>query len=204
MTRLLDEDTAEVVALLKEALADSGLSQAAFARALGTSPARLSTHLSGQTRPSAYFVVRARRLGRALGGAARSGLMSAPVTAAAIRTSLQAGDTDWAWRMLLQGRDHLQLMFAEPVFYAGLVASWEAEPGSVGDARWDTLLAAVTGHEFEQARHETPEWASHIERLGEPWLPEHPFLDHRRVRAQTPAWLRRLNIFVPQRDLVTA
>ncbi len=35
-------------------------------------------------------------------------------------------------------------------------------------------------------------------------MPEHPFLSSDRVAAQTPDWLRRLNIFVPARDLVTA
>ena len=45
MTQLADRDTAAVMALLREAVATSGLSQATFARALGTSAPRLSTYL---------------------------------------------------------------------------------------------------------------------------------------------------------------
>ena len=56
MAHLVDRDTAEVMALLREAVAASGLSQAAFARALGTSAPRLSTYLTGDTRPSAQFL----------------------------------------------------------------------------------------------------------------------------------------------------
>lgn len=82
MAQLADRDTAEVMALLREAVTTSGLSQATFARALGTSAPRLSTYLTGDTRPSAQFLMGARRLGHALAAAAARGLMSAPVTAA--------------------------------------------------------------------------------------------------------------------------
>ena len=47
--------------LLREAVTASGLSQAAFARALSTSAPRLSTYLTGDTQPSARFLVRTRR-----------------------------------------------------------------------------------------------------------------------------------------------
>jgi transcriptional regulator with XRE-family HTH domain len=53
MERMLDRDTGEVMAILRGAVASSGLSQAGFARAMGTSAARLSTYLNGETRPSA-------------------------------------------------------------------------------------------------------------------------------------------------------
>ena len=56
MANLVNRDTAEVMALLREAVTTSGLSQAAFARALGTSAPRLSTYLTGDTKPSAQFL----------------------------------------------------------------------------------------------------------------------------------------------------
>lgn len=201
MTRLADRDTAAVMALLREAVATSGLSQAAFARALGTSAPRLSTYLTGDTRPSAQLLLRARRLGHALGAAANRGLMSAPVTAAAMREYFLAGDVEWIWRMLLQGRDHLAAIIAQRDQV--LLDAWEAEPGTVGSAEWDALLAAVVAHELEAAGLEAPPWSLR-EPLADPWLPEHPFLSPDRVRAQTPDWLRRHNIYVPARDLVTA
>ena len=55
---------AEVAALLRRAVSDSSLTQAAFARRLGTSASRLSTYLSGDVTPSASMLVRAQRLAR--------------------------------------------------------------------------------------------------------------------------------------------
>ena len=197
----LDRDTAEVIALLREAVTASGLSQAAFARALSTSAPRLSTYITGDTQPSARFLIRARRLGHALGTAASQGLMSAPVTAAAMRGYLLDGEVEWVWRMLLQGRDHLTAIVQDRDEV--LLGAWEAEPGRVGSAEWDALLAAIVAHEVEGAGLDAPAWAVR-QPLPDPWMPEHPFLSPGRVRDQTPDWLRRQNIFVPARDLVTA
>lgn len=201
MTSSADVDTHAVIGLLRDALTLSGMSQASFARALGTSASRFSTYLSGTTRPSAHFCLRAQRLARALAAATSAGLMSAPATAVAMRDRLRAGDSAWAWRMLLQGRDHLQLMLQEQEDH--LVGSWEAEPASTGSLEFDALLAALTRHEFEAADRIAPGWAC-IDPLPQPWIPEHPFLSPDRAMAKTPAWLRDLNIFVPDRDLVTA
>jgi transcriptional regulator with XRE-family HTH domain len=192
-----DRDTREVVALLEDALADSGLTQAEFAAALGTSGSRFSTYRSGATRPTAVFCFRARRIGRALAAARGSRVMSALETAKAVR---DADDEEWAWRMLLQGRDHLRLLVERG---DGSAAAWEAAPPTTNSLGMDTLLAALTRREFEQAGVEPPAWAA-PRRLPEPWAPEHPFLDPDQVIARTPDFLRELNIFVPARDLVTA
>lgn len=127
--------------------------------------------------------------------------MSAPVTASSMREYYLARDTDWVWRMLLQGRDHLALIIGKGDQV--LLDAWEAEPGSVGSKGWDALLAAIVTHEFETAGLEAPRWAIR-EPLPEPWMPDHPFLTPERVRAKTPDWLRRQNIYVAARDLVTA
>jgi transcriptional regulator with XRE-family HTH domain len=50
-----------------EALAASGLSQAAFASRLGTSASRMSTYLRGEVTPSASLLIRAQRLGLTVG-----------------------------------------------------------------------------------------------------------------------------------------
>ena len=201
MSRHVDQDTQQVVDLLRDAVMTSAMSQAAFARAMGTSPSRLSTYLTGQTRPSAWFCFRAQRLARALEATTRRGLMSAPATAAAMWQQGVAGDTDWVWRMLLQGRDHLATILSEGD--ETLLGSWEAEPGSAGSIEWNTLLAALAAHEYAGADREAPTWTD-VERLEAPWMPAHPFLSPERVGAQTPDWLRRVNIYVPARDLVTA
>lgn len=193
----LDPDTRAVVALLEEALTDSGMTQAEFAAALGTSGSRFSTYRSGRTKPTAVFCVRARRIGRALATARSSRLMSAPATAIAIR---EAGDDEWAWRMLLQGRDHLRLLLERE---DGSAAAWEASAPTTNSPEIDTLLAALTQREFDSAGVEPPAWAAPTP-LPQPWVPAHPFLDREQVIARTPDFLRVLNLFVPARDLATA
>jgi hypothetical protein len=126
--------------------------------------------------------------------------MSAPVTAIAMRRAIRAHDHSWTWRMLLQGRDHLRSILAEG---DELAAAWEAQPVDVGDPGWQALLAAITAHEFGRAERIPPQW-SQIQPLAKDWAPEHPFLSETRLRQSTPAWLRRLNIYVAERDLVTA
>lgn len=80
----------------------------------------------------------------------------------------------------------------------------EAEPASTGSLEWDAFLAAVVTHEFEEAGRPAPDWAAAAAPPAEAWMPEHPFLDVERVKAQTPVWLSERNIYVPARDLVTA
>lgn len=199
-----DRDTQEVIDALRRSIALSGLSQAAFARAVGTSAPRMSTYLTGATRPSAWFCFRARRLANALSNARERRLMSAPETAAEIRRALRAGETAWAWRMLLQGRDHLRLLLTDSAYNdLDLTGSWEAAPGPTGNVGFDALLAALASHEFDEAGVTAPEW-TRIEPLEEDWRPPHPFLSPERVVARTPPWLRRLHIYVPERDLATA
>lgn len=51
-----------VASELRRAVERSGLTRAAFASRIGTSPSRLSTYLSGKVIPSASLMVRVRRL----------------------------------------------------------------------------------------------------------------------------------------------
>ena len=193
----MDQDSRAVSEQLTRALAESGLSQAAFATALGTSASRFSTYRSGRTKPTAQFFLRAARIAHALHAARDFRIMSAPATAAAIR---EASDEDWAWRMLLQGRDHLRLLLGR---HDGSEAAWEAAPSTTGQAGFDALLAVLTAHEFTAAGVEPPEW-SKVQALADPWVPEHPFLERDEIIEQTPDYLAQANIFVPARDLVTA
>lgn len=61
-------EQAEVARRLRAAVEASGLSQAAFAARLGTSPSRLSTYLSGKVVPAATVLVRAEALQHRLAG----------------------------------------------------------------------------------------------------------------------------------------
>ncbi len=185
---------------MRNALARSGLTQDLFAVAIGTSSSRYATYKTGGTIPSATLYLRALRIADALAQGHANGLMSAPDAAKAIGDALDAGDEDWAWRMLLQGRDHLRLVLSE---HQDAVASWEATPKSTGRTEWDILLAAITRREFARSAAPTPEWAN-PDPLARPWIPEHPFLTSDEVIEQTPEFLRNLQIFIPANDLVTA
>lgn len=54
-------DRAEVAVRVRNAVARSGLTNADFARLVGTSPSRLSTYLNGKVTPSASMLVRIER-----------------------------------------------------------------------------------------------------------------------------------------------
>jgi ribosome-binding protein aMBF1 (putative translation factor) len=59
-----DRERDEVISRIRRALELSELSQADFAREVGTSASRLSTYLSGQVTPSATMLVRIDKAGR--------------------------------------------------------------------------------------------------------------------------------------------
>lgn len=196
----MDADTREVTAALDAALVDSGLSQDAFAAALGTSASRLSTYRSGKVIPSATLFLRALRLARAMSDARKKGLMTAPQTGAEVAQALRENDETWAFKMALQGRDHLRTVLER---LPALAAAWEAAPRSTCHADWDTLLAGLTAHEFEAAGRPAPEWTTG-RRLEEAWVLDSPRLDEQQIRERTPAWLAERGIYINERDLVTA
>lgn len=195
----LDEDRSTVVSALRDAVRRSGLTQGAFACAIGTSAPRLSSYLTGGVVPSAVVYLRILRVANALAGAAAAGWLSAPATAAAAAAATAAGDEGWAFVVVLQGRDHLrELLPTQPE----LVSAWEAAPRSTQSARWDVLLAAVTAHEFDAAGRRAPRWTRKPS-LVEPWVLPSPRLSTGEVRARTPAWLAEKGVYVTERDLVT-
>ncbi|MCL1598439.1 MAG: helix-turn-helix domain-containing protein [Actinomycetia bacterium] len=59
-------DRAEVAARIRDAVAGSGLTNAEFARLVGTSASRLSTYLSGKVAPSSSMLLRIERTARDL------------------------------------------------------------------------------------------------------------------------------------------
>ena len=61
-----DADRAEVAARIRKAVAGSGLTNAVFARLVGTSASRLSTYLSGKVAPSSTMLVRIEKTARDL------------------------------------------------------------------------------------------------------------------------------------------
>lgn len=200
----MDDDTRAVVEGLEQALADSALTQADFAVALGTSASRFSAYRSGRTVPSAAFYLRALRLAAALKHARARGWMSPPSTGREIHRALRKGDDLWALKMTLQGRDHLRALLRENDVASN---AWNATPRTTGSHRWDALLAALTEHEFEEADREPPRWAvADDRRLGrqDEWIMPSLLFDEPEIREATPRWLAEHGIYAAERDLVTA
>lgn len=184
---------------LDRACRDSGLRQAAFAAALGTSASRFSTYRSGRTVPSATFYLRARRIGSALKEASEHGWMTPPMTAAAIASALVEPDEIWAFKLALQARDHLrELLIDRP----DTSSAWEAAPQSTGRTEWDAFLAALAEHEFDLVGLPAPAWTQRTA-LAADWILDSPMFDETGVRAHTPPWLAQRRIYVSARDLTT-
>jgi transcriptional regulator with XRE-family HTH domain len=200
----VNDEVREVVEGLTLARADSGLTQADFATALGTSASRMSAYLAGRTMPSAGLYLRAIRLARCLKAAREQGWMTPQNAAREIRGALRHGDDTWALAMALQARDHLRELLRSG---SSLVAAWGAEPPSTGDRRWDALLAALTARAFTACGERPPSWAvdpSKPLKPDEEWALPSLLLSEEAVRACTPDWLAAYGVHAAERDLATA
>ncbi|QNE18075.1 helix-turn-helix transcriptional regulator [Kribbella qitaiheensis] len=191
----------QIAADLRSALADTGLTQEAFARLLGTSRPRLSAYLSGRTIPSAALYQRALRTAAGLKSSRLHGWMTPDRTIDEINESLADGNEEWAFKLALQARDQLAYMLQnnDPGSDAWLRRSHE-----VSDPRFETLLAALVEHEFEQHNSpRIPEWTRRLT-LRTPWL--HPNLRRGAAwtRKHTPDWLSTRGIYISEHDLLTA
>jgi transcriptional regulator with XRE-family HTH domain len=194
-----DPDIQYVIDQLQAALETSGLTQAAFARALGTSPSRFSTYMTGKTSPSGTFIARAIRIGKALARARETRTPASLSFAAAIQRALAKGDEHWALSMSLEARDRLRdTLERQP----DVADAWSAQPHT-GSDRWDTFLAALVTHEFETAHRRAPHWTEG-KFLQRQWIIGGGRRDPRDIEAQTPSWLAERGIAITERDLATA
>ena len=185
---------------LNAALVQTGLAETDLAEALGVSASRLVAYRSGEVAPSTAFVSWATHVALGLHSATERGWMTSRATAAAVRAALAEQDEMWAFKMMLQGRDHLHALLQERPSLGG---SWEAAPGSTGADQWDVMLAAVAAHEFTFVGLSAPAWTIGAV-LSTPWILDSPRLTPTEVRARTPAWLAERGVFVCERDLGTA
>ena len=191
------EERVEVAAALRGTLKQSGLTQADFARHLGTSATRLSTYLSGSTIPSAAIYLRALRFGAAFAHVRQQGLMTPDDAAEAVNRALAEGDEDFALRMILQERDDLR---AGGIEADELRRVWDRRARLIKDDRFDTLFRVIVAHELGE---HVPAWAA-AAHLDDDWIVPDPFRDAGTIRALTPDWLARAHIFIAERGLVTA
>jgi len=124
--------------------------------------------------------------------------VSAADAAVSARRALEEGDEDFAFRLIVQARDHLRRL--DPVD----VAVGAEEPGSTGDRRFDALLAALVTRSLTELGAAVPAWAACIEPLDEPWYPALLPSLRRRADREAPPDLRRLGIMLTENDLTTA
>jgi hypothetical protein len=83
-----------------------------------------------------------------------------------------------------------------------LAAAWEAQPPAIED-RWNALAAAFVSHEFGEAGLPAPKWTLGG-RLSSEWVLDTPRLTEAEIKQQTPEWLAERNIYIAEKDLVTA
>lgn len=200
----MDRDTHTVTKTLDAARERCGLTNAEFARALGTSPSRYSTYRRGQVAPAAVFLVRALRISQSLAAANQREILTSPAAAASIDLALQVPE-DWgsaaaALERTRQARDAVTAVFHHcPEF----IPVWEAG-ARIADPRWHTLFAAIVGHAFESNGYDAPRWTQSPACLPERWMPV-PSVGRapEEIEGLTPDWLSARNILLAAEDLET-
>lgn len=191
------DERIEIAEAMRRSLAQSSLSQAAYARAIGTSPARLHAYLTGETIPNAAIYLRALRLGEALEDARERGLMTPDETADIVNKSLKEGRETWALRMILQARDDLRLAATEA---PQVRDAWRTRAKAIKDERFDVLFRTIIAEEFGET---IPEWTANA-KLADEWVLPDPFRDEATIKRQTPEWLAKARIYIAERGLATA
>lgn len=116
-----------------------------------------------------------------------------------LRRELAAGDEDMALRLLMDGINQLPAAAK-----AGQLAGALAEPESIGDPRWDTLLAASVRYRLHGMGATPPKW-TRKEPLPQFWWPTRINASQQyNDMAHTPAELMRVGIFMDEKDFTTA
>jgi transcriptional regulator with XRE-family HTH domain len=199
-TRTLDADQQAVVDALRAAIDASGLTQHAFAKAVGTSPSRLSAYLHGETAPSATLLMKFQRIGNALHAARAENVPTPLDCATSLRRALEtAKRPSGVLRFALEARDRLRDTLENR---SHLIDAWDAR-ATVGEKHWDTLFAAIVEHEFIEAGRRAPSWAR-AEPLDEEWIPAKGRYNESQVRQATPSWLAEKNILLAESALAVA
>jgi hypothetical protein len=79
----------------------------------------------------------------------------------------------------------------------------QEEPVSIGDKRWDVLLAALAEHLAAQHDLAAPEWAEH-RILQQPWFPADLKIQRVDALVWAPAAFRKHGVYLSARDLEAA
>lgn len=145
----------ELLTYLREARLRRGLSQAELAARVGTTQSAIARLESGTADPRLSTLIRyADAVGTEL-DAHTAAAASLDRTAAAVRGSLAASGAGEALRQVIQFLDDVAAFDGDAVRQ-----SIRAEPSTVGDPRWDALLAGIAEYVSRRAGIPVPGWAS--------------------------------------------
>lgn len=120
-----------------------------------------------------------------------------PELAAYLRDLLSRGDEDDALRFLVDGVTRL------PEVDPPEVEMFLAEPESLGDLRWDTLLAVSVAHVCRREGMTPPSWTRR-DTLPQWWWPGEVHARRAWVVQRTPVDFRRVGIWFDARNFTGA
>ncbi len=148
---------AELLTRLRQARLRRGLSQAELAARVGTTQSAIARLESGAADPRLSTLIRyAEAVGTELDThAAAAAAPSLIRTAAAVRASLAGSSAGEALRHVIQFLDDVAALDDDAVRQA-----IRDEPDTVGDRRWDALLAGIAEYASRRAGIPVPGWAS--------------------------------------------
>lgn len=116
--------------------------------------------------------------------------------AADVADRLADDQPDRAYRAVIGLHDTLHN--AEPALRVALAVT---RPASVGDRRWDALIAAVTEHNLK--RLPLPIWIREPERVADGWFVDDVPALADRIRLHTPPAFRRHGIWLDEAELAS-
>ncbi|MGC5309811.1 hypothetical protein [Micromonospora zamorensis] len=122
-----------------------------------------------------------------------------PMSLSRLASYLASVDTDQIrWKLVWEFLEEYRWEAAET--RVGLLRD---EPGPVGDARWDVLLAALAEHLLAQADLAPPAWVD-ARVLRRAWFPAELAIHRADALAWTPAAFRKPGVYLSVHDLSAA
>ncbi|MGH9133030.1 MAG: helix-turn-helix transcriptional regulator [Ilumatobacteraceae bacterium] len=181
--------------LVAEIRARAGLTQAELAARAGTSRTRVSAYENAHTAPELDTLTRLATVARAELVLAPWGTRRVKAQIDDIGASVADGRTSDAVRLVAE----LVAWVRDGVVELDALAQ---EPASVGDRRWDALLAGVAEMLFSEARRAVPGWASSPARiLDQPWFVSRLRSLWPEILVTTPAALAARGVHISARSL---
>ncbi|MEV1321460.1 hypothetical protein AB0J14_35895 [Micromonospora arborensis] len=119
-----------------------------------------------------------------------------PMSLSRLASYLASADTDQIrWKLVWEFSEEYRWEAAETRL--GLLMD---EPGPVGDARWDVLLAALAEHLLAQADLAPPAWVD-ARVLHHAWFPADLAIHRAGALAWAPAAFRKHDVYLSVHDL---